>query len=230
MSTIGAPGRPPNAISGAPAGTATGSGAPAPAGTGAPAGNGSPPGTGAPAGTGAPTGSGAATGSTRHVGDWAPAGAHAAPAAPRRTGCSGSCRRSGFACRPCMHAPPPVFNGAAAASGLSAIAAPHSPMPATTLMLNRSKAVIDVNSLSRSGISRTKMQPHARSHSGSLSANSFLIDRCSTCTTPHHDCCQIVTYSSGLLDCEHNYRRRAFELSAPNHHTDQAKPAPALDV
>jgi hypothetical protein len=146
MSAIGAPGRPPNAISGAPAGTATGSGAPA--GTGAPAGNGSP------AGIGAPTGSGAATGAPAMSAIAAPAGAHAAPAAPTAPTAPAAPAAAGAATSPAdpyIHAPPPVFSGAAIAPGLSAIAAPHSPMPATTLMLNRSKVVIDVNSLSRPG-------------------------------------------------------------------------------
>jgi hypothetical protein len=58
-----------------------------------------------------------------------------------------------------MHAAPPVFSGAATAAWLSAIAAPHSPTPATTLMLNRSKVVIDVNSLSRPGRSHDAVAP-----------------------------------------------------------------------
>jgi hypothetical protein len=153
MSTIGAPGNPPNAISGAPAGTAAGSGAPA--GTGAPAGNGSPPGMGAPAGTGAP-----ATGAPAMSAIGAPAGAHAAPApaappappappAPAAPAAPAAAGAPTSPADPYMHAAPPVFQGAATAAGPSAIAAPQSPMPATTLMLNRSKAVIDVHSLSR---------------------------------------------------------------------------------
>jgi hypothetical protein len=45
-----------------------------------------------------------------------------------------------------MQAWPPVINGAAAACGLKAIAAPHNPALATTLTLNRPKIVININS------------------------------------------------------------------------------------
>ena len=146
MSAMGAPATPPSAISGAPAGTAMGSGAPA--GIGAPAGNGSPPGMGAPAGIGAPTGS-AAPPAMSAIGAPAgtqPAPAPPAPAAPAAPAAAGAATPPAD---PYMHAPPPVFMGAAATAGLSAIAAPQSPTPATTLMLNRS--FIDVNSLSRLG-------------------------------------------------------------------------------
>jgi hypothetical protein len=83
-----------------------------------------------------------------------------------------------------MHAPPPVFSGAASAPGLKAIAAPHIPTPATTLMLNRPKVVIDVNSLSRPGMGLQIIT--VQSHRAALlAANSFLMDQCSTRTTPH---------------------------------------------
>jgi hypothetical protein len=42
-----------------------------------------------------------------------------------------------------------VISGAAAASGLNAIAAPHNPALATTLMLNRSTIAISVDSFIR---------------------------------------------------------------------------------
>jgi hypothetical protein len=169
MSTIGAPGTPPNAIRGAPAGTATGSGAPAPAGTGAPAGNGSPPGIGAPPRTGAPTGSGAPAMSVTA----APAGAHGTAAGAPTSPVAGY-----------MHAPPPVFSGTASASGLSAIAAPHNPTPATTLILHRTKAVIDVNSLFQPG-HYPQINTGAAAPQPLLTATSFLVDPCSTRTTPH---------------------------------------------
>ncbi len=172
MSAIGAPGSPPSAISGAPAGTATGSGAPAPAGIGsppgmgAPAGIGSPPGMGAPPRTGAPAGSGAATGAPAMSVIGAPAGtqagpAPAAPAAPPAPAAPAAAGAPTSPAAPYMHAPPPVFNGEAPASGLSTIAAPHNPTPATTLMPNRS--VIDVNSPyhGQAGARRsTPVQPH----------------------------------------------------------------------
>jgi hypothetical protein len=48
------------------------------------------------------------------------------------------------------HAGPPVISGAAATSGLNAMATPHNPTPAaTTPMLNRSKIVTDVDSFIR---------------------------------------------------------------------------------
>ncbi len=71
----------------------------------------------------------------------APPAAPPAPAAPAAAGAPTS------PADPYMHAAPPVFNGAAIAAGLRASAAPHNPTPATTLMLNRSKVVIAVNSL-----------------------------------------------------------------------------------
>lgn len=181
MSAIGAPGTPPNAIRGAPAGTATGSGAPAPAGTpagiGAPAGNGSPPGIGAPPRTGAPTGSGAPAMSVTA----APTGAHGAAAAAAPGTATGAAATSPAA--PYMHAPPPVFNGVAPASGLSASAAPHNPTPATTLMLNRS--VIVVNSLFTARREPADQHRCSRTATAFLAATSFLVDPCSTRTTPH---------------------------------------------
>jgi len=55
---------------------------------------------------------------------------------------------------PWMHAtPPPVISGVAAVTGLSDMAAPHNPaLTAITLMLNRSKIVINVNSFIRAHI------------------------------------------------------------------------------
>jgi hypothetical protein len=48
-----------------------------------------------------------------------------------------------------MQPEPPVTSGAAAAPGLNAIAAAHNPALATTLMLNRSKIIFNLNSLIR---------------------------------------------------------------------------------
>jgi hypothetical protein len=45
-----------------------------------------------------------------------------------------------------MHGYPPVMSGMAAASGLNAIAAPHKPAPATTVILKRPKTIINVGS------------------------------------------------------------------------------------
>jgi hypothetical protein len=184
MSTIGAPGAPPNAISGAPAGTATGSGAPA--GIGAPAGNGSPAGMGAPAGIGAPaTGAPAmsAIGAPAAQPEPAPPAPPAAPAAPAPPAPAAAGAPTSPA-DPYMHAAPPVFNGAATAAGLSASAAPQSPTPATILMLIRSKAVIDVHSLSRPGVARRSTRC-SRTGAALRRPSAFLVDRRSTRTTPH---------------------------------------------
>lgn len=163
MSTIGAPaGAPPSAISGAPAGT-----------TGA-TGNGAPIGSGAPIGTGAPTGSGPGTAmgtpaisvtgaaagpheSAAAAPPAAPAPPAAAPAPPAAAGTSPA--------KPCMHAAPPVVNGAATACGLNAIAAPHNPALATTLISSRSKIVITLNSSIRAQIFPKfdgAAEPHSR--------------------------------------------------------------------
>jgi hypothetical protein len=189
MSAMGAPATPPRAISGAPAGTAAGSGAPA--GIGAPAGNGSPPGMGAPAGIGAPTGSGAppAMSAIGAPAATQPAPAPPAPAAPAAPAAAGAATPPAD---PYMHAPPPVFMGAAATAGLSAIAAPQSPTPATTLMLNRS--VIDVNSLSRLGGCQ-QIHTGAATAPGRASYGQLIFNR-PTCNAhyaaPH--CFQIETF------------------------------------
>jgi hypothetical protein len=142
--SIGAPAAtgPPSAISGAPAGT-----------TGA-------TGTGAPAGTGAPRGPGTASGTPDMSVSGAPhtsaTGPPAAAGPPTAAGTSPAC---------CwVHAWPPVISGAAAASGLNAIAAPHNPALATTLMLNRSMIAISVDSFFRAQIfpqSIGAAEPHA---------------------------------------------------------------------
>jgi hypothetical protein len=64
-----------------------------------------------------------------------------------------------------MQAWPPVISGAAAASGLNAIAAPHNPALATNLTLNRPKIVININSFIRAQIfpqSNAAAEPHSR--------------------------------------------------------------------
>jgi hypothetical protein len=56
-----------------------------------------------------------------------------------------------------MHGYPPVMSGVAAAPGLNAIAAPHNPAPATTLIFKRPKTVINVGSFTHA-----QMVPRSR--------------------------------------------------------------------
>jgi poly(3-hydroxybutyrate) depolymerase len=117
-----------------------------------------------------------------------------------------------------MHAAPPVFNGEAPASGLSAIAAPHNPTPATTFMPNRS--VIDVNSPYHGQADArrsTSVQPHRdRDSHGHTIFNKPLSNT--------HDAAperfQIETFSRVWRSAEHR---------KPIKHSNQPKPKPALD-
>lgn len=66
-----------------------------------------------------------------------------------------------------MHEGPPVGNGAAAALGVSAIAAPHSPAPATTAKQNRS---ID----NARSVRYCVMRPYLTRQWGTVSGHRFL--------------------------------------------------------
>jgi hypothetical protein len=130
-------------------GAAAGSGAAT--GTGAAAG--ATTGTGAPKGTGAANGTGAATGTGPGKAIGIPAmsasGALGGLHAPT-TGNPSAAAGDAPPASPAVvwwHPLPPVISGAAATPGLKAMATPHNPAAAaTTLMLNRSKIVIDVDS------------------------------------------------------------------------------------
>lgn len=162
-------------VIGAPAGIGAPTGNGAPTGIGAPNGapNGAPTGTGAP--NGAPTGTGAAgitgTGPGTAIGTpaisdrGALAGAHTPAAAPAASVTTAGAPPAWPADDWTHSYPPPVMNGTAAACGLNAMATLHNPVPATTtVMLNRSKIVIDIDSFIRTRtfrISSDAARPHA---------------------------------------------------------------------
>jgi hypothetical protein len=136
----------------------------APTGTGAPSGAGAPNGAGAP--TGGATGTGGASGGASGGGAAAGTGPGKAIGMPAmsESGAPAGLHMAATGVAPtspavvCMHAEPPVISGAAATSGLSATATPHNPAAtATTLMLNRSKTVIDVDSFIRAQTPKSRL-------------------------------------------------------------------------
>jgi len=132
---------------GAPSGAPTGTGAPSGAPTGAGAPSGAP--TGAPTGAGAPRGAGATTGTGPGKAIGIPAMSESGALAELHMAATGDAPPASPAVV-WTHALPPVISGAAATSALNATATPHNPAAAaTTLMLNRSKTIIDVDSFIR---------------------------------------------------------------------------------
>ncbi len=126
----------------------------APTGTGAPNGAGAP--TGGATGTGGASGTGGATGTGPGKANGIPAMSESGAPAELHMAAMGEAAPTSPAVV-WTHAEPPVISGAAATSGLSATATPHNPAAAaTTLMLNRSKTLIDVDSFIRAQTPRIK--------------------------------------------------------------------------
>ena len=119
---------------------------------------------------------------TGHVGNRRARGRTAAPAAPTPPAAAPTSPAAGadFTRRSVHARSPASFQRRGCRTGLSAIAAPHSPTPATNLMLNRSKPFIDVNSLFHARRS-TPVQPHR----GRVSCDRFIFS--GPVFNTHHD-------------------------------------------